>query len=259
MERKLTEAFGLVHMDDACTRRIQDAMAQRRPRSSPARPLLRAAVAACLVLALMVITLNPTTAQAVEELTSRLRNYFRRTPSTIILEENYTYYNDGRMEIDSQLGHTTVLSLSQFNPSWLKVMDDRVYYTGAENMDIEEFLSNKEQYDITGQFSAEEPFIDTFARDGITHYIAIGGDFDPEVGKDSIGCCEWLRRTDKMEEGLANGDLHAGWIGGSSRIEYLDEEGTLFGIWMAKAIVELDIPWNYTEAKQQLETLDATE
>ena len=63
----------------------------------------------------------------------------------------------------------------------------------------------------------------------------------------------------KMEEGLAVGDLHAGWIGGSSRIEYLDEEGTLFNLWMAKAIVELDIPWYYSEAEQQLESYETTE
>ena len=256
MEQKLTDAFDAVHMDDACARRIQEAMARKRPRSAFTHPGVRAAVAACLVLVLAVVTLNPTTARAVEELTSRLKNYFSRTPGTIILEEDYTYYNDGRMEIDSQLGRTTVLSLTQFNPSWLKVMDGRVYYTGAEEVDVRELLANKEQYDITGKFTAEEPFIDIFERDGITHYIAIGGDFDPEVGEDSIGCCEWLRRTDKMEEGLASGDLHAGWIGGSARIEYLDEEGTLFALWTARAIVELDIPWYYTEAKQQLEATE---
>lgn len=257
MEQKLTEAFDALHMEDSCTQRIEDAMTH--PRRSSARPVLRAAVAACLTLAILVIALNPTAARAVEEIAVKLKNYFSRTPGTIILEKDYTYYNDGRMEIDSQLGQTTVLSPTQFSPSWLRVMDDRVYYTEAEDLDIQEFLANKELYNITGQFSAEEPFIATFERDGITHYIAIGGDFDPEVGMDSIGCCEWLRRSDKMEEGLAGGDLHAGWIGGSSRIEYLDEEGTLFNLWMAKAIVELDIPWYYSEAEQQLESYETTE
>ena len=257
MEQKLTEAFDALHMDDSCALRIEEAMSH--PHHSPAWPMVRAAFAACLTLAILVIALNPTTAGAVEEIAVRLRNYFSRTPGTIILEKDYTYYNDGRMEIDSQLGQTTVLSPTQFSPSWLRVMDDRVYYTGAEDLDIQEFLANKERYDITEQFSVEEPFLTSYEKDGILHYIAIGGDFDPEVGIDSIGCCEWLRRTDKMEEGLAVGDLHAGWIGGSSRIEYLDEEGTLFNLWMAKAIVELDIPWYYTEAKKQLESYETTE
>lgn len=257
MEQKLTQAFDALHMEDSCISRIEQAMT--RPRCSPARPIIRAAVAACLVLAVMAIALNPTTAQALEEVAVKLKNYFSRTPGTIILEENHTYYNDGRMEIDTQLGHTTIFGSTQFDPSWLKVMDDRVYYTRPEDVGIREFLANKEQYDITGQFSAEEPFLDTFESDGITHYIAIGGDFDPEVGKDSVGCAEWLRRTDKMQEGLEKGDLHAGWIGGSSGFQYLDEEGTVFPIWYARAVVELEIPWDYPEAKQQLESLDATE
>lgn len=257
MEQKLNQAFDVLHMEDSCVSRIEQAMT--RPRRSPARSFVRAAAAACLVLTLMLITMNPTVAQAVEEAAVKLKNYFSRTPGTIILEEEYTYYNDGQMEIDSQLGQVTIISSTQFYPSWLKVMDERVYYTGPEDVDIQDFLANKEQYDITDHFSAEEPFLTTFESDGITHYIAIGGDFDPETGIDSIGCAEWLRRTDQMQEGLAEGDLYAGWIGGSSRFQYLDEEGTVFPIWFAAALVEQDIPWGYTSAKQQLERLDATE
>lgn len=257
MEQKLTQAFDALHMEDSCVSRIEQAMT--RPRRSPARSFVRAAAAACLVLTLMLITMNPTVAQAVENMTQKIQGFFSRTPGTIILGEDYTYYNDGQMEIDSQLGQVTVFGSTQFDPSWLRVIADRVYYTGPEDVDIQEFLSNKEQYDITGHFSAEDPFLDTFESEGITHYIAIGGDFDPEAGIDSIGCAEWLRRTDQMQEGLAEGDLYAGWIGGSSRFQYLDEEGTVFPIWFAAALVEQDIPWGYTSAKQQLESLDATE
>lgn len=251
MEDKLVKAFDAVHMEEDCIAQIQQAMEKHR--RSPARPVLPAAAATCAVF-MMIVVLSPATAQAVEEIIEKASGWFRRAPGTIVLEENYAYYNDGRMEIDSRPGQTSGILLSEFTPSWLKVMDDRVYYTGtAENTNIQYFLEHKEEMDITGQFSDEEPFLATFEHDGITHYIAIGGDFDPEVGVDSIGCCEWLRRTDKMEEGLAKGDFHAGWIGGSTRFQYLDEEGTLFPIWYAKAVVELDIPWDNTEAKQQLE------
>ena len=256
MEQRLTEAFDALHMEDSCVHRIEQAI--KESRRSPARPVLRAAVAFCAFF-MMIVVLSPATAQAVEEIIEKASGWFRRAPGTIVLEEEYTYYNDGCIEIDSRLGQTSGILLSEFNPTWLKVIDARVYYTGAEDLDIQEFLANKELYDITEQFSAEEPFLTSYEKDGILHYIAIGGDFDPEVGIDSIGCCEWLRRTDKTEEGLAGGDLHAGWIGGSSRIEYLDEEGTLFNLWMAKAIVELDIPWYYAEAKKQLESYETTE
>ena len=249
MEQRLTEAFDALHMEDDCITQIQQAMEKHR--RSPARPVLRAAAAFCAIF-MMIVVLSPATAQAVEEIIEKASGWFRRAPGTIVLEEEYTYYNDGRIEIDSRLGQTSGILLSEFNPTWLRVMDDRVYYTGAENLDLRDFLANKEQYDITGQFSAGQPFLASYEKDGICHYIAIGGDFDPEVGIDSIGCAEWLRRTDKMEDGLANGDLHSGWVGGSARFQYLDEAGTLFPIWYAKAVVELDIPWNNAEAKQQL-------
>ena len=253
MEQKLTEAFGAVHMDDACTRKIQDAMARKRPSASPARPMLRAAVAACLVLALLVITLNPTTARAVENLVEKVQEYFSRTPGTVVLEEDFVYYNDGHIELESKAGDiATGTVFTGSTPDWLFIMEDRVYYTGAENIGIEEFISNKEQYDITGQFSSEEPFLDTFESDGIIHYIAIGGDFDPEVGYDSIGFLERLRRTDKMEDGI-----YAGWIGGYGRMEYRDADAGLYPIWYAKAVVELNLPWDNQEAQQQLNDWEA--
>lgn len=255
MEQRLTEAFDALHMEDDCITQIQQAMEKHR--RSPARPVLRAAAAFCAVF-MMIVVLSPATAQAVEEIIEKASSWFRRAPGTIVLEEDYTYYNDGRIEIDSRLGQTSGILLSEFNPTWLRVMDDRVYYTGAENLDLRDFLAYKEQYDITGQFSADHPFLASYEKDGICHYIAIGGDFDPEVGIDSIGCAEWLRRTDKMEDGLASGDLHSGWVGGSARFQYLDEAGTLFPIWYAKAVVELNIPWDNTEAKQQLESYKET-
>lgn len=243
MEKKLHNALDTLHMDEDCVRRIEAAMEEQGRRHTSFR--LRHVIAVCMVLILVGGALNPTTARALEELAMKIRNYFNRSPGTIILEEDYAYYNDGQLEIDSQLGQTTVHSNTQFSPTWLKVMDDRVYYTGGAG--TKAFLADREQFDITGRFSAEEPFLATFEQDGITHYIAIGGDFDPETGLDSIGCCEWLRRTDKMEEGI-----HAGWLGGASRVEYLDEEGTIFALWMARAIVKFGVPWNQTEAQEIL-------
>ena len=86
MEQKLNQAFDALHMEDSCALRIEEAMTQTR--RSPARPVLRAAVAACMVLVMMVIALNPTTARAVEEIAVKLKNYFSRTPGTIILEKD---------------------------------------------------------------------------------------------------------------------------------------------------------------------------
>lgn len=245
MEQKLTQAFDALHMDDSCASRIETAMTE--PRRSPVRPMVRAAIATCLVLMLTLIAISPSTARAVEELAAKVKNYFSRTPGTIVLEEDYFYYNDGYHELESIPGRTTGTSLDLHSPRWLNEEDGRVYFVG-----------DLQNLDITGQFSAEVPFIYTYESMGILHYIAVGGDYDSETGLDSIGYCEWLRRKDEMEEGLAIGVLHAGWMGGSSRFKYLDEPGTLFPIWYAKAVVELDIPWDNTEAKQQLESYKET-
>ena len=244
MDQKITEAFDAVHMGESCAHRIEQAMT--RPRSSPARPMVRAAVAACLLLVMTVIMLNPTIAGAGEELAETIKLRLTRKPDAVILRENYAYYNDQILELEQFAGKSTATWTLQI-PECLKVSDGRVYFMGnAESMDIRYFLEQKEQFDITGKFSADEPYICSFEQDGILHYIAIGGDFDPVVGIESIEYAHWLRRADQL-----NG--HIGWLGAASQISYLDEEGTILPTWYAKAIVELNIPWNYEQAMRQLE------
>ena len=255
MDKRIMEAFGALRMEEDCVSRIEQAMQTAPEKRAPARPIVRT-VAAVLLLAVLIIALNPTAAQAVEKLAEKAWNCFTRSPGTVVLEEDYVYYNDGNIELESKAGDMAMVSgQTGANPDWLKIMDGRVYYTGnAESTDLNYFLENKEQFDITGQFSEEEPFVSTFEKDGITHYIAIGGNFDPEIGYDSIGYLERLRRTDKIDEGL-----FAGWIGGSGRMQYRDAEGNLFPIWYAKAVVELEIPWDNAEAKKQLEDWEASQ
>lgn len=255
MEKRINEAFDALHMEEGCISRIEHAMQAAPEKRSHARPIFRT-VAAVLLLAVLVIVLNPTAAQAVEKLAEKVWSCFTRSPGTVVLEEDYVYYNDGHIELESKAGDmATVSGSTGTNPDWLKIIDGRVYFTGnAKSTDIQYFLENKDQFDITGQFSEEEPFVSTFEKEGITHYIAIGGDFDPEIGYDSIGFLERLRRTDKIEEGI-----YAGWIGGFGRMEYRDPEVGLFPIWYAKAVIELELPWNSREAKEQLEDWEASQ
>ncbi len=250
MEERIVEAFDAIHMDAPCICRIENAMEAKQAKHAPVRPILRA-IAVCLLLAVLFVTLNPTAAHAVGKLAEKVRGYFTRTPGTVVLEEDFVYYNDGKIELESKAGDMAMVTgQTGVNPDWLKIIDDRVYFTG--DVGTKYFLDNMEQFDITGQFSEEEPFVSTFEQDGITHYIAIGGDFDPEAGYDSIGFLEQMRRTDKIDDGI-----YAGWIGGFGRMKYRDADAGLFPIWYAKAVVDLEIPWNSREARQQLEDWEA--
>lgn len=255
MEKQIVEAFDAVHMEEGCISRITQSMQAGPGKRAPVRPVLRAA-AVCLLLAVLAISLNPTAVRAVEALAAKVQGYFTRTPGTVVIEEDYVYYNDGHMELESRAGDMAMVTGSTGStPEWLKIMDGRVYFTGtAESSDIEYFLENRDRFDITGQFSDEEPFLCSFEEDGITHYIAIGGDFDPEIGYDSIGFLAQMRRTDKIDDGI-----YAGWIGGFGRMKYRDADAGLFPIWYAKAVLELEIPWDSREAKQQLEDWEANQ
>jgi len=118
------------------------------------------------------------------------------------------------------------------------------------------FRCNLEIIDITDVISMDNPFTYIYTVDGIIHYIAVGGDYDPETGLDGVGYCEWLRDANKMEAGIADGDIHAGWLGGNGgRIHYDSETGT-HAVWYAKAIIEMDIPWGSSEAEALLEELE---
>ena len=253
MEKQIKEAFDALHMEEGCISRIEQTIQAGSKKRSAVRPILRTA-AAVLMLGILIIALNPAAAQAVEKLAEKVWSCFTRSPGTVVLEEDYVYYNDGRIELESKAGYmATVSGSTGANPDWLKIMDGRVYYTGnAESTDINYFLENKDQFDITGQFSEEDPFVSIFEKDGVTHYIAIGGDFDPEIGYDSIGFLEQMRRTDKIDDGI-----YAGWIGGFGRMKYRDADAGLFPIWYAKAVLELEIPWDSREAKEQLEDWEA--
>ena len=242
MEQKLNQAFDALHMDAECSAKIEAAI--KTTRHSPARPILRTALAFCFA-AVIVIFAHPTIASAVEELAETIKLRLTRKPDAVILRENYAYYNDQVLELELSAEKSTGTWTLQV-PECLKVSDGRVYFLGnAESMDIRYFLEQKEQFDITGKFSADEPYICSFEQDGILHYIAIGGDFDPVVGIESIEYAHWLRRADQL-----NG--HIDWLGAAGQISYLDEEGTILPTWYAKAIVELNIPWNYEQAMRQL-------
>lgn len=253
MEKKLTEAFNAVHMDDHCVERIEKAMKKKTRKHIPVRPVWRTAAAACLVL-VMIVAMNPTIAQAMEwtvsEAIEKIRATFQRVPGTVVVEEDYVYYNDGYIEHEhisgsSAPGSTT--SLTMKHPAWLKEEDGRLI-----------FKANTESIDITHLISMEEPFTYIYEKDGITHYLAVGGVYNPEEGLDSIAHCEWLRNTAEMEEGIANGDNYAGWLGGGNVNRYDPETGSL-ALWYAKAVVEMDIPWENTDAREVLEAVKAEE
>lgn len=239
MDKKLFDAFDAVHMDDCCSENIRTAIENHTKHSLPSRKLWRfAAVAsACLILMLFAFT-NPVIVQGVEETVIKLAQTvfgaINRGHGVTIVEEDYVYYNDGYMEIEhfngsSASGSTTSVILK--HPSWLKEKDGRLY-----------FKANLEYIDITDLISMEIPFTYIYDKNGITHYIAVGGDYDPEIGLDSIGHSEWLRSTAEMEEGAANGDLYAGWLGGRSD-NHLDNDTGEEYAWFTAAKEELDIPW----------------
>ena len=234
MEKKLTEAFEAIQMPKNCTDRIQRALEQKTTPGFRKIPVLRAAAALCVVI-LLLPTLHPGVAQAVADTAEKTLEWFRSTISrghgVTVMEDDYIYYNDGHMELEvhkgSSVNPTHDSTLTPY-PSWLKEQDGRVW-----------FLANMENQDITELFSQEEPFVYIYDKDGITHYIAIGGNYDPAEGLGSIGYSEWLRRTDP--EG--NGD----WLGGGGAGQY-DPETNDYALWYAKAIVEMNIPWNYQSA-----------
>ena len=251
MEKKLTEAFDAVHMDDACAAKIEAAMKTQKTRSTTVRPVLRAAAAACLVL-VMVLACNPTMVQAMEipitEAIEKIRATFQRIPGTVVVKEDYAYFNDGIIELEHAETGTSVSFDTSKPPLYLQERDGRLYFTG-----------NLENIDITDLISIEEPFTYTYDKNGITYYIAVGGKYDPDTGIASIGYGQWLRNTQKMNEGLANGDHHAGWLGGNGA-NYLDDyEAGTQAVWYAKALVEMDIPWGNTEAQKILESLETAE
>ena len=239
MERKITEALDALHMNDGCVQSIQQAMSKKAKASSPVRPLLRIAAACCLALALLCL-IHPGIAQALEDTAEKTIEWFRSTVKrghgVTVLEEDYVYYNDGHMEIEVFEGSSADTphdsTLAPY-PAWLKESDGRVY-----------FLANMENKDITDSFSQEEPFLYTYEKDGIIHYIAIGGNYDPEEGLDSVGYSEWLRRGDHTE--------FEGWLGGSGAGQY-DPQTDDYALWYARAIVEMNIPWNYQDALRVLE------
>ena len=240
MEQKLTQAFDALHMDDPCKQSIESAMNRPHPKSAHSRPVWRAfTAAACLALVLLA-ALQPGIARALEDTAERTLEWFRSAVSRghgiTVVEDDYVYYNDGHMEIEVFEGssvdtsHDSVLAP---HPVWLKEQEGRVY-----------FLANMENRDITDLFSQEKPFVYVYEKDGITHYIAIGGNFDPATGLDSIGYSEWLRRTDPN----GNDD----WLGGSGAGQY-DPETDDYALWYARAIVEMKIPWNYQDALRVVE------
>lgn len=243
MEEKLTQAFDALHMDEPCKQTIEGAMKRPHPKSGHPRPAWRAfTAAACLALVLLA-ALHPGIARALEDTAERTLEWFRSAVSrghgVTVVEDDYVYYNDGHMEIEVFEGssvntpHDSVLAS---HPVWLKEQEGRVW-----------FLANMENRDITDLFSQEEPFLYTYDKDGITHYIAIGGNYDPAEGLGSIGYSEWLRRTDP----LGGGD----WLGGGGAGQY-DPQTDDYALWYAKAIVEMNIPWNYLSA---LEIVKKTE
>lgn len=239
MERKLTEAFDALHMSDRCADKIYHSMEQKSAHRNRKSTFLRVAATICLTL-LIISPLHPGIAQAVETTAERTLQWLRSTVSrghgVTVLEDDYVYYNDGHMEIEVFEGSsvdTPKDSVLAPYPAWLKEADGRVY-----------FLANMENRDITDSFSQEEPFLYVFDKDGITHYIAIGGNYDPEKGLDSVGYSEWLRRGDHTE--------FDGWLGGGGAGQYAPQTDD-YALWYAKAIVEMNIPWNYQDALRVVE------
>lgn len=232
MEEKLTKAFDSLHMEEECSGKILFAMkTKRNPRFSAARH--HRAAAAAFVLLVLISGLHPAVVNAVEDFTEAIRTIFAwKSESPDSENPSSDPTNDTQTS----------------GPIWLKERNGRVY-----------FLANLENMDVTDRFSADAPFTYHYEKDGILHYIAIGGAYDPEIGLKSIGYAEWLRDSDKMNEGAAEGNLHAGWISGHSSFQYLDPDGLQYPVWYARAVVEMEIPWGYTEAKQQLDALDVTE
>ena len=250
MKKKMTDAMDELHMDEDCVRRIETAMEEknRKPVSLKYRPVIAALLCVVLVVGMFA---HPATGFALEEAMERIKAYFSSSFSTAIVEQDRVYYNDGRMEIHSSSDTGTVGTMSSEVPSWLVEMDGRIYFLGSgADGDVRNFLDNKESYDITEQFSQEEPFTATFDRDGVIHCIAVGGTYDPAVGISSIGYAEWLRKPGGSE------DVSDNWIGGTG-IEPFEPGTETFAPWYAKAVVEFGIPWNLADAQKVLEGSEA--
>ncbi len=104
---------------------------------------------------------------------------------------------------------------------WLMVQGDELYYTG-----------NGEKINITDRISAESPFTYEYIdEDGIRHYIAIGGDFDPEdeTHWGTLGWSEWTQAPPYD---------YSSWVGGDGAYPWKEEN-----LWLEEAKDLMGIPW----------------
>ena len=241
MENKIFEASDSLHMDLACTNKIEASLIfKRKPHISPR---YIAVTAACTIL-IMFLALSPVGANAVESVIHSLKNIFVKIPGTVIVENDYVYYYDGNLEVQ-QGKNISSSTISTFNrPIHLRENNGRLYLIG-----------NLEKIDITDLISMDEPFIYIYEDDGITHYIAIGGEYNPQVGIDSVGYSEMLRITQEMKDGIEAGDLFAGWFGGYNANRY-DPNTEQLAVWYCKYVVACNIPWENTEAQAILDSME---
>ena len=243
MEKKLTEAFDSLRMDDACAEKIEQAMLNRTHRPSPIRPILRTAAAACLVL-VMVVALagNPIVAQAMENVEEEIAQILAEVKAYFGYTEVASHYvSDDRSYVavtgtitDKESGETMSGMSSSYDtgttPQWMEETDGRLYFTG-----------NGEHIDITDLISYDVPFtyIYTDAKQ-VTHYIAIGGVYDDPEKAYSIGWFEFFRNAPDSGEVFQEGADR--WIGGYGA-HFSDPDTDIDYGWYTTAMKEMEIPW----------------
>lgn len=200
MEKKLFEAFDALKMSDECENKIRTSLS--KPRSVFHRVRLGAlAAAACLLLVLLVFT-NETAVQALETIGEDIRTAIVSLfyPDATVKEqyqfENGDFVAERGTNADGQ-DYNHVRYATGSVPSWLKVEDDGLYFTG-----------NGEYIEISSLISDEVPFTYVLTdSDGIRHYIIVGGTYGTgENALDDVGWTVFLQKE--------SSDMLSGWIGG---------------------------------------------
>ena len=226
MTEPIRRTFDPVTMPSDCEEKILSAIRQKKNRS-PLRPnYLRIATAAACFVALIFFFSNPTVVEALENIFSDALRIERIVAPG---QQEIRYRSPDGKFTDSTIINSdgTIIGHGRNNlipPAWLSEKDGRLFFTG-----------NGETIDVTDLISMETPFTYTYTDSGgIIHYICIGGVYDPDPEKSSVGYGEWY--YDTAEESPY------GWIGGYAD-NYWNKETDEDWPWLKKAKEELGIPW----------------
>lgn len=227
MERMIKEAFKSLTMPDATAVRIEQKLEKQAKSSRPARHILRYAAVAVSLMIMVTTLCIPGVAQELEKAAETLARKLKDTVAeTIILYES----ENGDVTLILQENENGTFSTNgEFEyvglPNYLKEENQRLYFVG-----------NGEHIDITDLISYEKPFVYTYrgAQD-ITHYIAVGGVYDPDPEKCDVGFAAWYYSDILREAG--GGKYSDGCICGYCQYNWSNYK------WLEKGKEELGIPW----------------